>query len=131
MRKRPAIFPVIIVFIMLNALFLAGRNFLEKNGFDQEVLIVGNAILFAGTLLSFFLLKSGLKASNPNVFVRRMYLSTMLKLFGYIIAVFIYISLFRDTLNKPALLVCMGLYFVYTLLEVAILTRLMKQKKNV
>jgi hypothetical protein len=130
MSKRAPIFPMVIVFILFTALFITGRTLLERKGFDQQALIIGNLILFLGTILSFLLLSSGLRAANPNVFVRRMYMSTMLKLFAYIIAAFIYISMFQDKVNKPALIACMALYFVYTLLEVSILTRLMKEKKN-
>ena len=70
-----------IFFIILNAFFLAGKTFLEQHGFDQSVLIIGNLVLFAATLLSFFSAKRGLIAENPNAFVRSVYGSIMVKLF--------------------------------------------------
>jgi hypothetical protein len=132
MRRNNAspLFSIIIFFIVLNAFFLTGKNFLENHGFDQSVLIVGNLIVFAATLLSFLFAKQGLKSANPQAFVRSVYLSIMVKLFVCIIAALIYIFMFRKDLNKPGLFTCMGLYLVYTLIEVSILTKLLKEKKN-
>ena len=39
--------PMILVFILLNAFFLVGKGWLIKRGADQEVLIMGNLLLFA------------------------------------------------------------------------------------
>jgi hypothetical protein len=122
--------PVIILFILFNAFFLTGKNFLERNGFDRGVLIVGNLILFTVTLLSFWISLRNLKSEDPNKFVRGAMMNTMLKLFICAIAAFVYIFSFRNQLNKPALFACIGLYFIYTLFEVSILTRLLKGKKN-
>jgi hypothetical protein len=130
MRRNNALMPVIVLFVVLNALFLTGKNFLERNGFDQGVLIVGNLILFAVTLLSFWVSLRTLKSADPNKFVRGAMINTMLKLFICAIAAFVYIFSFRDQLNKPALFTCVGLYFIYTFFEVSILTRILKGKKN-
>ena len=94
--------PVAIFFILLNAFFLSGRSMLERWGADQNVLIIGNALLFVITLISFLLALRGLKNPNPHVFMRAVYGSIMIKLFACIIAAFIYISLYRKDLNKPA-----------------------------
>jgi ACR3 family arsenite efflux pump ArsB len=129
-NARP-LFPIIFLFIILNAFFLTSKNFLEEHGFDQPVLIVGNLIVFVATFLSFLFANRGLKSTNPQAFVRSVYLSIMVKLFVCIIAALIYIFLFRNNLNKPALFTSMGLYLVYTLIEVSVLTKLLKAKKNV
>jgi len=129
-NNRRSLFPIIILFTGLNIFFITGKNLLERNDFNQSVLIIGNLILFVVTLFSFLLNKRNLKATNPNAFVRGVYLSTMLKLFVCSIAACIYIFVFRSQLNKPALFTCMGLYFVYTFMEVSTLTKLLKEKKN-
>jgi predicted membrane channel-forming protein YqfA (hemolysin III family) len=129
-RNNVSLVPLIIFFIVLNAFFISGRNFVEKYGFDQSVLIIGNLILFGATLLSFFFAKRGLTSSNTQAFVRSVYLSIMVKLFVCIIAALIYIFMFRENLNRPALFTCMGLYLIYTLIEVSILTKMLKEKKN-
>jgi hypothetical protein len=46
------------------------------------------------------------------------------------IAAFIYIQMAKKEVNKPALFACMGLYLVYTFIEISTLTKMLKQKKN-
>jgi hypothetical protein len=122
--------PVILVFIVLNGFFISAKNMLQRWNVDQDVAIIGNALLFLITLCSFLLGQRGLKNPNPHAFIRSVYMSVMLKLFVCIIAAFVYIAMYKSKLNKPALFICMGLYLVYTFLEVASLTKLLKQRKN-
>jgi hypothetical protein len=103
---------------------------LDRWGVDQDVVLIGNLLLFGITLLSFLLAQKGLKSSNPHAFVRSVYSSMMIKLFLCIIAAFIYIAMYRDNLSKPALFTCMGLYLVYTFMEVSILMKLLKGRAN-
>jgi hypothetical protein len=122
--------PAIVVFIILTAFFISGKNFLVKKGFDQNVLIIGNLFLFVLTLLSFLLMSNGMKTKNTSAFLRGVYGGIMLKLFSCLIAAFIYIMSFKKNVNKPALFVCMGLYVVYTFIEVKGLMKLSASKKN-
>ena len=129
-NKLKGFMPVILVFIVLNGFFISGKNMLQRWNVDQDVVIIGNTLLFLITLLSYLLALRGLNHSNPHVFFRSVYVSVMLKLFVCIIAAFVYISMYKNNLNKPALFTCMGLYLVYTFLEVSVLMKLLKQKKN-
>jgi small neutral amino acid transporter SnatA (MarC family) len=43
--------PVVLVFIILNGFFLTGKNMLQQWGANQDVLIVGNLVLFVITLI--------------------------------------------------------------------------------
>ena len=122
--------PVIILFVVLNGFFIAGKNLLQGWGVDHNVLIIGNAILFLITLMSFSLAQRGLNSPNSHAFVRAVYGSVMIKLFLCLIAAFIYISTNKGNLNKPALFTCMGLYLVYTFMEVSALMKLLRGKKN-
>jgi hypothetical protein len=128
--KLKGFMPVILLFVILNAIFIVGRNTLEKWGADQETLIIGNAILFIITLISFLIAQKGLHNPNPNVFMRTVMGSIMIKMFLIVIAAFIYISIFKKNINKPALFTCMGLYLVYTFLEVTGLMKMLKRKTN-
>ena len=121
--------PVVIFFAVLNGLFIAGKNFFDDMGFDRNVLIIGNILLFLITLLSFYMARKGLKSTNPHAFVRSVYGSIMIKLFICIIAALIYIAIYQKQLNKPALFTCMGLYLVYTFMEVSILMKMLKHKE--
>jgi len=92
-------------------------------------LMYSNLLLFAITLIGFVLQRRGLRSPNSNAFVRAVYVSAMLKMFICMIAVLIYVFLFRKSINKPGLFAGMGMYIVYTIVEV---TSLMKaaRKKN-
>jgi hypothetical protein len=129
-NKLKGFMPVILVMILLNGFFSMGRSWLQQKNIDADVLIVGNTLLFVITLISFLLAQKGLSNSNPHAFVRSVYMSVMLKLFVCIIAAFVYISIYKSNLNRPALFGCMGLYLVYTFLEVSTLMKMLKQKKN-
>ena len=112
MRNRKPFLPVVLLFLILNAFFLAGKNILQRWNADHEVLIVGNSLLFVITLISFLLAQKGLNNTNTHVFIRAIIGGIMVKLFVAVIAAFIYIALFKKNINKPALFACMGLYLV-------------------
>ena len=122
--------PMILIFIFLNAFFIIGKEWLVKKNIDQDVLIIGNLLLFFVSLLTFLLTYRSLKSSNPNAFVRAMYGGFIIKFFVVAIAAFVYIITTKKDVNKPALFSCMGLYIVYTFFEVNSLLRILKQKKN-
>lgn len=121
--------PVFLLFIVLNGLFISGRGWLERWGADQQVLIAGNILLFLVTLFSFLLAKRGLANPNPNKFIQGVYSSILIKLFACMTAAVIYIASQKSNLNKPALFTCMGLYLVYTFLEVAVLMKMLRNNK--
>jgi hypothetical protein len=129
-ERRKPLAAIVILFIVLNGLFIAGRPMLERWGADQNVMIIGNVILFIITLISFFIGIRGLNSSNPHAFVRSVFGSITIKLFLCMIAAFIYIATYKKDLNKPALFTLMGLYLLYTFIEVSTLTRLLKLKGN-
>jgi hypothetical protein len=122
--------PMILIFIFLNAFFLLGRGWLAKKGVDQDVLIIGNLLLFLVSLITFLITQRSLQSKNPNAFVRAMYGGFIIKFFVVAIAAFVYIMMTKKNVNKPALFICMGLYIIYTFFEVSSLLRVLKQKKN-
>ena len=128
-KFRPFL-PVIGFFIAINAFTLTGFGLADKWRFDKDVIVIGNLVLFLATFLSYFFALRGVKASNPHTFVRSVYASIMVKFFICLLAALIYIMMYKANLNKPALFICMGLYLIYTFMEVMILTNIKKQKSN-
>ncbi len=123
---RPAIF----VFFFLNLGFFTLEKRLEDWGFDQMALVVGNIILFAVSFISFFMSGRGLQSKSGHAFFRWVYGSFMAKLFLLAGAAFFYVISLRKNVNKPALFFCMGLYVLYTVIEMSALMKINKQKKN-
>ena len=128
-RLKSAI-PLLVIFLLFNGFILVARDMMVRWNMDRDVVMIGNLLLFVITFASFFMAVNGLKASNPHAFIRSIYTSMMLKLFVCAIAAFIYISMSNGAVNKPALFTCMGLYLVYTFVEVSVLTRMLKERTH-
>ena len=129
-RRFKALLPLIVLFVVLILFFVLGDALLKKWGADQPVLITGTLIIFLVTWLSFTVTAGGIHNPNPHAFVRSVYISFLIKFFLFIIAAFIYIFMYRKGLNKPSLFGCMGIFLVYTFMEVAALMKLLKEEKN-
>jgi hypothetical protein len=123
-------FSVFFAFAFILIVILNRIKFFDKNGIDGTVVLAGNFILFVATGLSFWISQRSFNSTNPNASVRGMYGSFMIKFFVCLIAAFAYMLMAKKNVNKPALIICMGLYIVYTAMEVSALQKLLKQKKN-
>ena len=122
--------PVVVVFIVINAFTFALMPFLKSSGFDISLLLVGNLLLFLLTAGGLFFQMRGLGSSNPNAFMRSIYASLILKIFVVLIAVLLYAFMNREHINKQSLFTCMGLYFVYTAIEVKQLMKIARNKTD-
>lgn len=123
--------PAIIIFLLLNSAFLLMIKKLESWGFAYPVLVLGNLIVFAISFLSYYMAVKGLTTKNNHAFFRWVYGSVMMKLFILAGVAFVYIMVNKKEVNKPALFFCMGLYIVYTFIEISGLMKVNKQKTNV
>lgn len=123
--------PVLIIFLMLNTFFLLGREWLQNKGFNTDVLVIANIFLVLLAIVSFLMTRRSLDAKNPNVFVRAIYGSFLMKFFAIAVLAFVYIVVIsKKEVNKPALYASLGLYVLYTVLEVRSLLQLLKKPKN-
>lgn len=121
---------MLVMFVFLTATFALQQRRLVQWGFDPDVLIAGNLLLALVTLVSYLLLNRSLKSTQPNSFVRAMYISFMVKFFILAVSAFIYIMISKKLVNKPSLIACAVMYLLYTFIEVSVLTKMLKQKKN-
>lgn len=122
--------PITLVFIILNGLIITCKTYLESNGFDRDFLIIANLLLFSLCIAGLFLQRKGLQSSNTNAFIRSVYSAMLLKIFVCLAAVMVYIFSNTSNVNKPALFASMGIYLVYTSIEVAALMTALRKKKN-
>lgn len=122
--------PAIIIFLILNSGFLAMMKRLDSWGFDYSVLVFGNILVFGISFLSYWMGVRGLTTKNSHAFFRWVYGSIMLKLFLLAAVAAIYILTMEKNVNKPGLFFCMGLYIIYTFIEVSALMKVNKQKSN-
>ena len=123
--------PLLLIFIITNALFITSRPMFTRWGIDTDVMIIGNLILFLATAVSFYLYTRPVHTKNAHAIIRTMYGSIMSKMIICLIGAFIYISVAGRSVNKGGIFGCMVLYLLYTFTEVAILMKLSKQNKHV
>lgn len=128
MQKRKQLFPLLFVFIAINTFLLTSSAFFDKHGIDRDVLIVANTLFFLSNFIAFFLQSRALQNKNPNVFVRSMMVSMMIKMLLVLGAFLGYVVVLGKAINKPAIYISIFLYFVYLAIEVAIVLKLNKQK---
>ncbi|GAB2821827.1 hypothetical protein [Ferruginibacter profundus] len=127
-HKNKLIFPLVFLFLILNAFLLTMPAFFEKHGIDRDVLIIANTLLFLTNFAAFFLQRRALQNKNPNVFVRSMMGSMMIKMVVILGAFLIYVIAFGKTVNKPAIYISLFLYLLYLAVEVMMVMKLNKQK---
>jgi hypothetical protein len=122
--------PLVLVFVVITALVVGGRAWFLEQGIDPRVTLAGNIIIWTATILSLFILLRGGRSANPQSFVRSMYGSFLIRFFLVLAAAFAYIMIQKKEVNKPALILCAGLYILYAGLEIAAMMRYLKLKKN-
>jgi len=119
--------PVIIFFIMINAVCFACAKWLDAKGIDHIALMIGNLILFFLTLIACAIHIKALKNNNAYAFVRGVTMASFLKLIVIAVSVAIYFFT-TETKSVYAVAVCMLLYIVYTIFEVKGAMRLNRDK---
>ena len=119
-----------IFFILVNAGAVLFRDKLESYGFDLILVIIGNLFLFFVSGFSFMLMVKGLAAKNNTTFLRMFYSSFIFKFILVAIAAFIYIMYANKEVNKPGIFLCLGLYLIYTVIEVSVLMKVSKERTN-
>jgi hypothetical protein len=131
MMFNKSVIPLVVVFLVIGALILIFKNSLQHYGFDWQVLSGGNLFLYAVAMVSMHMLSRGLHAANTHAFLRNAYGGVLVKLFTCAAAAFIYILVSGNNLNKPALFACMGLYLIYTFVEMSVIMKQSNRRKNV
>jgi hypothetical protein len=127
---KKLILPLILLYISFNSLFLFGKSLLGKWGLQFEFLLVANLLFFIISLMAFWMQKKALQNSNPNVFIRSVMGGMLIKMAICIVAAAIYSVGFRDSFSSNSILAAMFLYLVYLGVEVAVATKLNRQKNG-
>lgn len=121
--------PLLLVAILSTSLMIIFRDKLVGWKMNTDVLIWGNLILFIATISSFYFFYRSL-AKRALAFLNMVYLGLFVKLGLCLMASFLYIYIAGKSVNKPAILALMGLYLIYTFIELMIITRLGREQQN-
>ncbi|MFN5641345.1 MAG: hypothetical protein ACK4V4_11080 [Sphingobacteriales bacterium] len=127
MKKGSPQRPILLLFLLIIAVFIIFKPWLHSIGFDVHMLTIGNGIIFLMTFLSSKLLLGSMKAANSASFLRGVYGSFLIKFLIVAIAVLVYAFIKRSNVNKIGIFTLMGIYLVYTYIEIS---SLLKQTKK-
>ena len=122
--------PVIGLFLLINLIIFIFFNSLKEYGFNVGFLIVANIVLFLLTFFGFYIQTRGVRSTNINAFIRGVYSSLLLKMFVIVGAILIYIVAMDGEVNKPSILTSLGIYLVYTFMEVVQLMKIARKKPD-
>lgn len=123
-------FNLLLLFVLTSTVCLGFKYKQYDDRVNYNVIEAGNVLIFLLSIVSCYMHLKAAQSSNPNAFVRSIQGSFLLKLFVLVTATFIYVYLTGPARNSPAIFVCMGLYVLYTILEVKDAFKLLSQKKN-
>ena len=122
------VLPLVITFLVLTVIILAGNIFYKERGIDYLVLMGGNCLFFLISLFVFRMQYMAMYNSNPNVFIRSVMSGMIIKVFTCVIAVVAYYLVSKEAFNKPAVYASMVIYIVYLVVEVRTIMKLNKTK---
>lgn len=129
MNSTRAFVPIILIFLFTTALLVAvpSLDFLWHT--NKVVMLVGNAILFLATFISFRLYIRSLSNNNVHAFLRMIYGGMFAKMMICLFAAVIYIMIVKKDVSKGAVFGLMFLYFVYTFVEISIVMKLSRKDR--
>jgi RsiW-degrading membrane proteinase PrsW (M82 family) len=120
--------PIIIIFIVLVSFILSADKLWINYDVDKNVLLAANVLFLTMALLVFFMQKKAMDNKNPNVFVRSVIAGMMIKMFGTMIAVLIYVTIISKVYNTKAIFIALLMYLVYLGAEVMAISKQLKQR---
>lgn len=128
--KLKLLLPLILLMILVNVLFVVFGNFWKLHQVEISVVIGANTLLFLIAAISLISQLKSVDNPNPHAMVRGVMGSVVLKLFVLGTAAFIYLYAAGSNKSVNALFISMGLYIVYTWLEVRMALRLNPSKNG-
>jgi hypothetical protein len=117
MRKHLS--PILFLFVLANTILLFANSYygvLVK--FNFKFVMVVNLMLFSMSIFNYVRLRK-IDASKPSAMVRSVMVGTLLKMIIFAGAALAYATQKKAPVGYPTLLTSMGLYLVYTWMELS------------
>lgn len=122
--------PIILVFVLLNGFLFGARSLLLRKGVDVDVLLVANILFVLLAAGAFLWQRRAMANSNPNVFIRGVMSTMMLRMFIVAIAAVVYTLLSGNAFNRSAVFISLLIYLVYLAVEVGVIMKLNRSKNG-
>jgi len=127
-QRSNVLLPLVITFISFAAAIVLAWLFWKESNVDFVVLLGANVLFFLVSIMAFRIQYAAMHDKNPNVFIRKVMTTMLLKMGIALAAVMAYVLASGKSFNKPAVYISMLIYLVYLVVEVALVMKLNKNK---
>ena len=127
-QRTNVLLPLVITFIFFAGIIVLAWLFFKNTSIDFVVLLGANVLFFLVSVLAFNLQYKAMQDKNPNVFIRKVMSTMLLKMGIALAAVMTYVLASGKSFNKPAVYISMLIYLVYLVVEVGLVMKLNKRK---
>ena len=127
-QRSNVLLPLVITFILLAAVIVLTWLFWKDSKIDFVVLFGANVLFFLVSVMAFRMQYKAMQNNNPNVFIRKVMSTILLKMGIALAAVMAYVLIIGKSFNKPAVYISMLIYLVYLVVEVGLVMKLNKRK---
>jgi len=116
-RKQLA--PILFLFVFANTVLIFTYSYYGvSTSFNLKFIMVVNLMLFGMSIYNYIRLRK-MDASKPSAMVRSVMVSTLLKMMIFAGAALAYATQKKAPVGYPTLLSSMGLYLIYTWIEIS------------
>ena len=127
-QRSNVLLPLVICFVVFAAAVVLAWLFWKNSNIDFIVLLGANVLFFLVSVMAFRMQYAAMQNSNPNVFIRKVMSTMLLKMGIALAAVMAYVLISGKSFNKPAVYISMLIYLVYLVVEVGLVMKLNKRK---
>jgi sorbitol-specific phosphotransferase system component IIC len=127
-KDRKWMLPFLGIYLLITVVSFSLGSFFAEKQINIFVVLAANTILLAFSLLNLSFQQKNINNPNSAAVIRGLMAGTFLKLMGLAAAALIYLVAAGASRSVNAVFIGMGLYIVYTWLEVRVSLR-MKPKK--
>jgi hypothetical protein len=114
----------LVFFILGSVIFLLQTPGFIRFHFDNALLWAANLFFFLLSLITLALQIKSMKNKNPNVFIRSVMGGILIKMFGSLLAVFVYVIYNDYKFDKGSMFLGLCFYLFYLMAEVTTLMKL-------
>ena len=129
-RKFSFFYVLLLVYLLIWVILKTGESIWISLGVNMVVLHGAHLVLWLVTIFTSQLVARSFSNPNPQVSVRALMGSLLIKFMVLALAAFVYIIAQRKQVNIPALIGGAFLYIVYTVLETRWLLKQLKKTSN-
>ena len=117
--SRKQLIPILFLFVLTNTTLLFAQSYFGVDTpYKFKFMMVVNLMLFSLSILNFIRLRK-MDVNQPSAMVRSVMMGTLLKMMIFATAALIYAKQTKVPVGFPTLLISMGLYLIYTWLEIS------------